>query len=210
MSFFRQVLDLGFDYGATGGPQWDDEITANLAKRELRVQMGEDPQRRYELGNRQVLRDQHDYLRDFHMAMRGRRHSFLYKDWSDYQARNEPLALDGTTTTQLTRTYGAAINPYIREIQYIEASSFVLELDTGAGFVEQVPTTDYTVDPDTGIITWVSAPDAEDDARWSGIYFVRVRFDARQFASQFLVIDDDGEEGYAIGSLPLVEDLGEL
>lgn len=209
MSFFRVILDLGYDYGATGGPQWDDEIFANAAQRELRFLFGEVPQRRYELGNREVLTQQHDYLLNHHTAMRGRRHSFLYKDWSDYRAVNEPLTLDGTVSTQLTKTYGVGVNPLVREIEYIEPT-ITLELDSGAGYVVQTPTTHYTVNPDTGIITWVSAPNIAWSARWSGKYYVKVRFDARQFSSQFLVIDDDEEAGYAIGSLPLVEDLGEL
>lgn len=207
--FFREILDLGFDYGATGGPQWDDEIAVNLAKRELRFAIGEQPQRRYELGNRTVLKEQHDYLLNFHTAMRGRRHSFLYKDWGDYRARQELLELDGTTATQLIKTYGAGINPFVREIHYIDPE-ITLELDSGSGFVQQTPTTDYTVDPDTGEITWVSAPDAGWTARWSGTFYVKVRFDARNFTSQFLVSDGGEEEGYAISSLPLIEDLGEL
>lgn len=208
--FYRHILDVGIDYGATGGPIWDDEIIVSLAKREKRTSIGAHPRRRYELGNREVLAAQHDLIRDFHYAMRGRRHSFLYKDWGDYRAVQEPLALDGTTTTQLTKTYGGAINAYVREILYIDPAEFVLELDTGAGFVVQEAGTHFTVNQDTGVITWASAPDAEDDARWSGLFFVPVRFDIQQFSSQFLVLDDDGDAGYAIGALPLIEDLGEL
>lgn len=208
--FYRHILDVGLDYGATGGPVWDDEIIVSLAKREKRTTIGSQPRRRYELGNREVLSQQHDLLRDFHYAMRGRRHSFLYKDWGDFRAVQEPLTLDGTATTQLTKTYGGAINGFVREINYIDPAALVLELDTGSGFVVQEPGTHFTVNQDTGVITWVSAPSVDDDARWSGPFFVRVRFDTQQFSSQFLVLDDDDEAGYAIGSLPLIEDLGEL
>src|SRR5690606_19492999 len=151
----------------------------------------------------------HDYLRDFHYAMRGRIHSFLYKDWGDFRAVQEALVLDGTTSTQLIKTYGAGINPYVRDILYTTPAEVTLELDTGAGFVTQVSGVDYTLDEDTGIITWDSAPAVDDDARWSGPFFVKVRFDVQQFVSQFLVIDADEEDpGYAIGALPLIEDLG--
>src|SRR5690606_12041453 len=106
---FDVVFDIGLDYGATGGQSWDTQIAGFPSGRALRNQRRSNALGVWQLGNRTVSDAEKDYILDYLHAMRGRLHSFLFKDWNDYQAKNQQLVLDGTDETQLIKSYGLTI-----------------------------------------------------------------------------------------------------
>lgn len=207
---FDEVLDVGYDYGATGGHGWATQVIAYPNGRTRRNMDRSVALGAWELGNRNVDLQTLETLRGFFHAMRGRAHSFLYKDWNDYLAIQQPLEIDGGLTTQLTKTYGLSINPWVRDILKPDPSTVVIEVNQGtAGWETLEAGVDYELDPSTGIVTWDVAPDTGAEIRWTGKFWVPVRFDSDIFDAQFLGIEEreDGDElAYHIGGLPLIEE----
>lgn len=209
MAHYDVLLDLGYDYGADGGLAWDTEILQYPNGGSRRNMRRSRPLGAWQIGNRNVDRATLDYLQGFLHAMRGRAHSFLYKDWTDYKAVEQQLVPDGDKIP-LIKSYGLSINPWVREITKPVASTVVIEIDQGSGWVELAAGVDYTLDASTGIVTLASAPDTSDLFRWSGEFYVPVRFDRDVLSAQFIGYErraDDSEElAYAIGGLMVVEE----
>lgn len=209
MSHFEEVFDIGIDYGADGGHSWDTQVLAFPNGRARRNQQFSDALGRWQLGNRTVRGDELEYIRGFLHAMRGAAHTFLYKDWNDYTATNELLAHDAQAEVQLIKTYGSSINAWARTIKKPKASTFVLEVNTGGGWVALATPADYTLDATTGIVTLDVALDTSDALRWSGEFYVPARFDRDMVTAQFVGLEErDGGDvlAYSIGELSVVED----
>jgi uncharacterized protein (TIGR02217 family) len=208
---FDVVLDIGFDYGADGGLSWDTQVIHfpnGRARRNMRRSV---PLGAWQLGNRDIDAATLDTLQGFLHAMRGRAHSFLYKDWNDYRASDEALVLDGSDESQLIKTYGASINSWVRNIVKPNADTVVISYNSGSGFAALTVDVDYTLDAVTGIVTWLldPLPDTSDAMRWSGEFWVPVRFDRDVLSAQFLGFERraSGDElAYSIGALSVVEE----
>lgn len=210
MAHYDVVFDIGYDYGAVGGQAWDTQIIAfpsGITKRNERrsAALGQ-----WQLGNRTISDDQWSYIQGFLHAMRGRLHSFLFKDWNDYRAVEEQLIIDGSVETQLTKSYGLQINPWIRDITKPRVSSVVIEELRAGIWVPLESGTDYDLDESTGVITWDTPPDSSSVMRWSGEFYVPVRFDRDAVVAQFVSAEKrngDIVHAYAIGDLAVVEEL---
>jgi uncharacterized protein (TIGR02217 family) len=154
-------------------------------------------------------------LNDLHAVIaffeerRGRLHGFRWRDLSDWKScppENEPTALDQqiglgdgiTAAFQLKKVYGTAFNPWARDIRKpVEGS--VLVAVSGA---LQVPATDYTIDYDTGLVTFLPGhiPAADAPVTAGFAFDVPVRFDTDK-----LEINIQGFRHGAIPSIPIVE-----
>jgi uncharacterized protein (TIGR02217 family) len=207
---FEEIFDIGIDYGADGGHSWDTQVLSFPNGATRRNQQFADALGRWQLGNRNVRSDELAYIRGFLHAMRGRMHSFLYKDWNDYIATQELLAHESQQDVQLTKTYGLAINGWSRAIKKPSADGFVLESNTGSGWVVVSPS-NYDLDTTTGIVSLDTAInlDSGDGLRWTGFFYVPARFDRDMVSAQFLGLEQrasGNEFAYAIGDLSVVED----
>lgn len=136
------------------------------------------------------------------LLTRGRCHSFLLKDWGDYQAEDEQFGTgDGTTTTfQLKKvtTLSGTSATYTRTITHPLAGA-IISVDGVA--------TGATVSTLTGQVTFASAPDEDAVLTWSGEFRVPVRFDNDYLPFS---LDNRRSDGYAKnGSVDLIEVLGE-
>lgn len=210
MAHYDTVLDVGYDYGADGGLAWDTQIIAFPNGRTRRNMRRSRPLGQWQLGNRDVDAATYEQLAGFFHAMRGRAHSFLYKDWNDYRADEESLVHDNDDTIQLIKTYGLSINGWIRGITKPKASTFVLEMNMGGGWEELEAGSDYTLNDSTGVVTLLGdPPDTSDLFRWSGEFYVPVRFDRDEFTAQFIGYEErDAEQrhAYSLGGLAVVEE----
>ena len=136
-----------------------------------------------------------DTVLDFFHAMRGRLHGFRFKDWSDWKSNGMDRGVnvtntdqsigtgDGATTDfQLSLTYTAGSQSYVRNITKPVAGSVVVAVDG----VSQTYTTNWTIDTTTGIVTFTAGhiPTAG-QAITAGFEFdVPVRFDTDDFIAQ--------------------------
>jgi len=122
---------------------------------------------------------------EFFEARRGKLHGFRWKDWSDCSSGAPTDAItntdqeigvgDGTETVfQLSKVYSASSNPYTRVIKKPVVGTVKVSVNgisqTGGG-------DDYTLDPETGLITFDS-PVTNGHPVTAGFEFdVPVRFD---------------------------------
>lgn len=110
-------------------------------------------------------------IRNCFMAMRGKRHSFRFKDWTDFQATNQALGTgDGTNTPrQLKKYYTFGAATVGRTILLPIATSVVVTAN-GSPFTVTVNDQTGMVSPATG--NWPSG-----QILLASFYFdVRVRF----------------------------------
>jgi uncharacterized protein (TIGR02217 family) len=123
-----------------------------------------------------------DTLRAFWFDRRGDFKAFLMKDWADFSATDEQIAIadTGTVSVQLTKTYSAGINPYVRIIRHIKSGTLVLKVDG----VTQVSGVDFNVNS-TGLVTFVSGhePALDSVITASFEFYVPVRFDGDAFSA---------------------------
>jgi uncharacterized protein (TIGR02217 family) len=207
---FDAVLDLGFDYGADGGLAWDTLVIGFPNGRSRRNQNRSRPLGEWQIGNRDIDAATLHSLQSFHHAMRGRAHSFLFHDWTDYRATEQTLILDGGDETQLIKAYGLTINGWIRDILKPNPETVVIEQNPGSGWVALEADADYELDASTGLVTWImDPPDTGDAIRWSGDFWVPARFDRDLFTAQFLGAEErpgGRDAAYAVGGLAIVEE----
>jgi uncharacterized protein (TIGR02217 family) len=196
-------------FGATGGPERKTEIVALGSGREERNSRWADSRRRYNAGyGVKSLDDLHAVIAFFE-ERRGRLYGFRWRDRSDWKScppGGTPAATDqaigtgdGTTAAfQLVKAYGSGFSPYSRAIVKPVAGTVTVAVDGEAA----AEGTDWTLDPATGIVTFVSgAIPADGAAVTAGYEFdVPVRFDTDR-----LEINLTAFAAGDIPAIPLVE-----
>lgn len=144
--FVEERLDMGYDYGAAGGPEFRTEIVEDAGGHEARNAAWQHPRGDWDLGSRNVSKTRLDYLQAFFRARRGRAVGFRYRDWADYQAAAEPLSATGKPQLQLTKTYAStAGDAYVRPI--FKPIAGITMTRGGAAF------SGYSLDTTTGVVT---------------------------------------------------------
>ena len=128
IDFAEERLELGYDYGAVGGPAFNTEIVETNDGSTSRNALHHLPLGRWQLGDRLVAESEADkltevsYLKSFHSSRQGSYQGFRYKDWNDYQAIHQIIGIgDGVTTQwQLKKAYKAgdavAYRPIIKPV----------------------------------------------------------------------------------------------
>lgn len=184
---FHEVLfPTGISYGSGGGPKFKTtvfEADSGYEQRNIDWTM---TRAEYDVSQGIKTQDQMDELTNFFYARWGRAYGFRFKDWNDYQIKQQLIGIgDGTTTSfQVIKTYISAqtesgeTHTYTRDITKLNWST-VAGVTVGVSL--KVEGTDYTVDYTTGIITFVSAPPADAQVKIGAAEFhVPVRFDTDQ------------------------------
>lgn len=149
--------------GATGGHAYFlTQVAAVKSGAEVRNQDWSLARGRWNVS--QGLKTQADYetIRDFLYMARGRFHRFRFKDWKDYRcARADGRLVQVTSTTfQIAKVYGSDPTfEYVRNLKRIVANTQSIWKDavllTEGGGAGQ-----YTLNDDTGIVTFGTAPGA--------------------------------------------------
>ena len=192
-----------------GGPERRTDVVVLGSGAEERNARWADSRRSYNAGyGVKSLNDLHTVIAFFE-ERRGRLHGFRWRDPMDFKScppESAPAAFDqqigigdGTTAAfQLRKVYGAAFNPWTRDIKKPVSGTVLIAV---AGVV-QTPATDYTVDHATGIVAFQPGHiPAAAQAVTAGFEFdVPVRFDTDK-----LEISIQGFRHGAIPSIPVVE-----
>ncbi len=149
---------------ATGGPTRRTEIVVLGSGREVRNARWADSRRHWDAGSGiRSLDDLHAVVAFFE-ARRGRLHGFLFRDPLDDRScapSAEPAALDQeigvgdgvTAAFALTKTYGDAGRAWVRTLTRPRVETVVVAVD-GVGKTRDV---DFTVDSETGVVTFAAA-----------------------------------------------------
>ena len=186
--FIDAHLDVNIEQGATGGPGFLTTVMALSGGQEKRNIEWQYPRQEWDISyGIQSPEDFSDVVAMFYNTF-GRALGFRFKDWSDYTIGDtvqyvagnaQPFALgDGATEIfQIFKTY--TISSYTTSRKITRPVSGTLKIyDNGTLKTEG---TDFTVNYDTGVVTFATAPVAAHVLSISTEFDVPVRFDSDLF-----------------------------
>ena len=199
--FYAMEIAQTPGFGFSGGPTFQTHIVPLASGNESRNIDWPDCRHKYTAPFKNIPNDAYLAIKRVFLICRGRAHTFLFRDWGDFSATNEPFATgDGTTLVfQLSKlSSDVSGGTYLRTITKPEAPVAIFA--NGAGVT---PAVDVT----TGLVTFTAAPAAGVVLTWSGTFFVHVRFDNDSLP---FTLDDLSSGQYVTnGSVELLEVLNE-
>ena len=205
MAFHNVVFPQDISYGSAGGPGFNTTIVPLDSGSELRYGRWSTPRRIYDVSYGVKSLDQLSTMLDFFVARDGALNSFKFKDFLDFTTasdhRSAPSATDiqigtgdGTTTTfQLKTVYTSTAGNRERTITKPKSGTILAS-------VNNVATTSFTTNTETGVITFASAPTAGQIVKAGCEFFVHVRFGDDVDEAMMLSYDD-----FANGSVQGIE-----
>lgn len=176
----KERFPEAISYGSSGGPNYNTTVVDSQNGRRKKNINWEYPLHTYNVAyGVKTMEEMHELLRFFHIA-EGRAHTFLYKDWADYNSTipGQPTSSsdqllgigDGSTRDfQLVKNYTVGSHNKVRNIALPVQGTLEVEIN-GA------PTTNFTIS-DTGLITFNVAPSAGQAIRAGYEFDVPVSFD---------------------------------
>lgn len=170
MAFDEVRLPVEIEYGAEGGAKFRTTIFQSKAGNEQRVSAWANRLGEWRVGYGLQDDDLRTDLITFFHARRGKFRGFRFRDWSDYKhdMTSSPAAMDfatGDNTVgpyQIAKTYSSGGEDYVRTIAKLVAPVVVTIEGSAAVAYTAVDTVDYTLDLDTGLLTWENAFDEDD------------------------------------------------
>lgn len=171
-------------YGSSGGPEYNTSVVRFASGHEQRNINWDDAKHSYNVAY--GIQDQADFdtLLSFFHVVKGRGHSFRYKDFADCRSSGNYLTTaantdinigtaNGANTYQLFKTYAQGALSWDRDIKKPVNGTILLAI----GGVPKVEDTDFTVDYTTGIVTLTPDPNNGQAITWGGDFDVPCRFD---------------------------------
>lgn len=142
--------------GAAGGPVFNTSIFEGHDGLEQRGIMWRLPRHKYNVSLGIRTNDDMDDVREFFYKVKGKNVGFRYKDWNDFEiiAGNIGTGDGASTIFRVVKKYTVGSVTFSRRIYKLVSGT----LNVYVNGVLKTLTTDYTVDMDTGIITFVVAP----------------------------------------------------
>lgn len=197
-TFHDERLPVDIEIGARGGPSFQTTCIILNGGGEQRNQDWQEFRCKFDISYGIDSLDNLDEAYEFFIARRGRAHAFRFKDWKDYALDQELIGIgDGLTDTyQIIKTYEPSGQPYTRRITRPIAATTEVYV---AGVLKTV-TTDYTLDDDTGVITFTSDVANGAHVTVTCEFDVPCRFDTDEF-----VLTHEAFEAGNIQSLMLME-----
>ncbi len=133
MSGFHEVrFPADISYKATGGPEFRTDIAVLSSGHERRNITWQLARAKYELDYKDISKAQASAVLSFFMARKGRAYGFRFKDWNDFEAKDQALGVgDGERTVfQLTKNYGEGLYIYSRKITKPVTGSVLVYIDS--------------------------------------------------------------------------------
>lgn len=160
--------------GARGGPTFSTSVITFASGRESRQQEWQVARHTWDVAYGITNEDDYALVRDFFYACGGRARSFLFKDWSDFKGKLEPVAAvtGNANQRQLIKTYGNGVSSYLRVITHPVTGTVRVFVDT----VEVAPVSISSA----GVITFGSDPGDNVVATFE--FDIPVRFDSDDLA----------------------------
>jgi uncharacterized protein (TIGR02217 family) len=142
-----------------------------------------------------------DQLRSFWFDRRGDFKTFLMKDWADFKLVAEQIFIgDGIANScQVTKTYTAGVNPYVRVIRHIKAGTLQVFRDG----VPQTTSGDWTVNS-TGLITFPGILPIDTIITVNCEFYVPVNFEGDAFTA---ALPEQNTDIVSVDGLQAIEDI---
>jgi len=184
MAFHEIRFPANLSFGSLGGPERRTEIVTLANGHEERNTPWAQARRRYDAGLGLRSLDDVETLIAFFEARQAMLHGFRWKDWADHKsgrASREVTALDqsmgngdgATTAFQLVKTYQSGDWASVRTIAKPVQGTVRVAI-AGADALEGQ---DWQIDPQTGVVTFVSPPAVGAEITAGFEFDVPVRFD---------------------------------
>jgi uncharacterized protein (TIGR02217 family) len=201
MTDFDNVrLELGFDYSAVGGPTINAETVRTDNGSATTNATWKDMLGVWDVGTRNMLSAEKDYLLNFFRARQGPARGFRLKDWVDYKAVNQSIGTgDGANKDfQLVKRYVSGPTTITRTITKPVVAGMVVYVD---GVSKS-----FVVDDLTGIVTMALAPALNTAVTADFEFDVPVTFAQNDIKFGFKAFNpDDGDTIYFLGGLTVEE-----
>lgn len=200
MSFIEERLNLGIDYGTAGGPRYNTSIITDGGGGEQRNINWSQSLGRWQIGGRSLTRSELDYLLNFHENVKGSAIGFRFKDWGDYSATNQLIAVGNGSTQSFQMFKRYEIGSYFvnRPITKI-VSGMVNIYFNGVEIVSG-----WTVNPTTGVVTFTAPPASGTIIAADFEFDVPVRFEQDSISFRFEGANQD-DVIFSLDQLSLVE-----
>ena len=184
MSFHEVQFPTSLSFGALGGPERRTEVVTLANGFEERNTPWAHSRRRFDAGLGLRSLDDVETLVAFFEARQGQMFGFRWKDWSDFKSAVPSRAITGddqliamgdeeTTVFQIVKNYASGTASYARPITKLVAGTIKISVSGEP----QLEGEDYTVDPDTGLLTFNHPPDLQAEITAGYEFDVPVRFD---------------------------------
>lgn len=189
MAFHEVRFPANLSFGSVGGPERRTEIVTLTNGFEERNTPWAHSRRHYDAGVGLRSLDDVERLIAFFEARGGQLHGFRWKDWADYKScpASKPVAYDDqflgmgdgvTTTFQLVKTYSSGGVDYVRPIR----KPVLGTVKVGMRGDYQAEALQFSVDLETGLVTFAEAPPPEARVTAGFEFDVPVRFDTDRIA----------------------------
>lgn len=213
MTFHAKTFPDRIAHGALGGPKFKTTVLSSKSGREQRNIDWEEVRGEWDVATGIETDDEFDEVREFFYARQGRAYSFRFHDWLDDTALSMNLGTgDGVETNfQCRKIYESGTYQYIRNITKINPSTedslrpnVSNPWNVKVNGVDQVEGAgdDYTVDRDTGIITFNAGSEPANGhvVTASFQFFAHVRFDTDHMIASMEKVNQT-----VWGNIPIVE-----
>ncbi len=213
MAFHNTRLSDEVERGAQGGPGFKTTVLQLSSGFEQRNIDWTRARGEWDISYGLDTKAQIEAVLAFFYARQGRAHGFRFKDWSDFEIGTDATdtlqqmgVADGTLKNfQFLRRYSSGGTDFDREITRLVASPtprvFKDAAEQGSGF---------TVDNDTGVITFTVAP--ANGVVIGGIaeFDIPVRFDQDQLDLQAMFVDQAGGQDVISAPSIVIKELREV
>ena len=183
MSFSGEILSCALQYDTVATLDYDVTISQNQGGYETRNLNRELPIRTWELGERNLIKADMITLRDFYKRHNGPEISWLLDDEEENSETAKSFTIEDGGQAYLGRQH------------IVPGSETIYEGGS--------PFTDYTLDDETGVVTFGS-PTPAGAMTWDGSFYKKVRFDG-PFRTRLLSKKADGTVIFHVLTLPVVE-----
>lgn len=195
-------LPMDIERGTKGGPQFNTSVNMTDGGVTSTNQNWQYPLFGADISYGIQTKDNLDDVINFFWARRGRLRGFLFRDWSDFNLVNEPLAgaVDGVNKDyQINRNYADSVLPFVRKItRPIENGTGLDTLQVSVDGV-QINLSLWSLQP-LGIVRFTVAPTVGQVLTINGEFDVPVQFQQDRLITE-MTLEDVG----AIPALTVTE-----
>lgn len=213
MAFDEVRFPTLISWGFGGGAEYNTDVIVLASGFEKRNSNWNVARSKYTVAHEFKSQAQLDELIKFFRARQGMARGFRFRDWNDYKLESEAIGTGNGVLTQfqIKKSYtsgGVTENRDIKKIVSTADSnsiasahgSVAVPWEVRVNSVLKTEITDYTVNRNTGVITFLSAVTNGHVVTVSGEFDVPVRFDTDRMIATL-----DAHNSYNWSGIPLIE-----
>lgn len=204
-AFIESQFPTNIPFQFSGGPAYNTTVNITKSGFETRNVNWTKPRHKYIFNYGSLPQADYDNAKRFFHACQGRAIGFRFKDWNDYKSCGIDDAVSAvdqivgtgngvSTVLQLIKKYTVASTTLTRVIKKPVAGTVLIALNG-------TPTTAFTVDTATGLVTMTSPPGIGVTVTCGFHFDTPCRFDMDEMLSQIINV------GACNTSITLIEDM---